>query len=95
MAEHDSLQCPCCKQVVTVGHAAHRGILINTIAELSAAALIDRENLQKLRTKRWNKAHAKKHQDDLQLITRLDSQLDTTEELIANLKTLNRTLYGV
>lgn len=82
-----------CGTEIPVGHHAHRGILINAIAQLGSQIIQTREHIQQLKSKRWSKQFKEQRDRDLKLLAELEAKLPEMEGRFAGWRFLERELY--
>lgn len=83
-----------CGSDISIGHAVHRGVLINAIATLGSQIVQTREQIQSLRGKRWSKRFGEQHERDMKTLADLEAKLPELEGRFAGWRFLERELYG-
>jgi hypothetical protein len=89
-----TLQCPMCDGEIPNGHRSHRGLLINTMASLSANLITSREMLAVLKKKRWSKQQQEQRDRDLAHMLNLEARIIKDQALLEELRRVNVTCYG-
>lgn len=89
-----NLQCPTCDADVSLGHRAHRGLLINAIASLDSGLLLMREQLVVLEKSGHRAKNQAKRDRNMRTLLELQTRVIRDTGLLADLKKANEGCYG-